>query len=492
MRRILAVPGAKIQIRSPGFSERGGHLLGTEPTPARRFGWKGVGTLFAIFMLLTISQTCVSAPGDNPSEPLVVGVPNTKETRLVAVGQTRLIHLSGGAFDDATFDLVGGSLVVRIDKRRVVVLTGFVDAAEGIAPPEVIVNDGQAVSSASLLASLRSYSSDLWRREELPISGDAPDIVGLPQLSGKIIPVSSNTEMAYGSRSNAELFHVSYITDEKDGRLTITPTVPYRELVFHQQPIVGLDVRARDDWVPHLDIEVANDAKSQLRIAFAKVEINSSAIDERPIPIISYASWQSVIIRNEGWGPMRDTTVSVGFVSDEECRKDTTVLVSVSLVKVGMLKEVFVLDLLHDDIPSRLRSEPIVCAAGVLEYMDETGAAYALPFRTAVLREESTVNPPPTSRSRTLPVPPTIQLDSDQAEYSTLLPLDHVVEPGRVAEISIAIASDRTASFSLRVTLLDEHDRVVWESPIDLAIFRARNALEPWLDDSLGGVLSRP
>jgi hypothetical protein len=107
-----------------------------------------------------------------------------------------------------------------------------------------------------------------------------------------------------------------------------------------------------------------------------------------------------------------------------------------------------------------------VCAIGDLHYKTEDGKADIFLFKTAVffVRPGFGAPEPPTFRYD-------VFLESNKNSYSTTLPISQSIKPKDVDHFLLRIASDRSASFDMEVTIKDASERAVWSKHVVLNYF---------------------
>ncbi|OWK35480.1 SMEK domain-containing protein [Fimbriiglobus ruber] len=273
---------------------------------------------------------------------------------------------------------------------------------------------------------------------------------------------------------------------------------------------------------PCLDITFVNNTGSSLAISEAVFEIAESVPDVSPVIVFKDDNAKMrLVIRNEGWGSVRNPVIKCNVLPTGalEIRPNPSIdhisafepytqsfqlpdfedLVSLDLestfaalgvdlaaiqmpgfreqysyvshaMEHGLDKELWQHYGRFPDSESDAAWGPFpdgyAVVAGVLQYNDDVGAAYSLPFRVRVFLFQNKI---------TLPRPPSykyhIMLEPEGKKYEVFCPVSHSLQSGEVDRIHIRVGCLRSAQHKFRIRWRMNGGREVTSSPITLKHF---------------------
>lgn len=271
-------------------------------------------------------------------------------------------------------------------------------------------------------------------------------------------------------------FDVRYVSRIKDGKVSVFPQSSYLAYIANSNPILGTYYwHTPFNWrLPTLSLKFANATEHIAALTSLEIHVSASTVDETPVPIIpAYINTGigQLTVVNEGWGAMLKTKVRLKIVSNDDCLSaDVSNEITGEPLQLGTIERRTSVDV-SKLVPAELVDEPVVCAAGYLDYQNKAGKPYSLPFMAPV----NLVSPTPGA-----PLPPSaayrLWLEAGKAGYDVTVPISHTVEANGAEHILLTVSTDRSATFDLSIQARMTDSTLVDMGDIALKVFRPRSA----------------
>ena len=270
-------------------------------------------------------------------------------------------------------------------------------------------------------------------------------------------------------------FTLTYDYDRVDGKIVVTPKMPYLSRVSEGGPVVGI----RYEWspfawqFPKLSIKIVNNTDRTLELSEAAVRVSESAINTDPVIVIQENMYNvgDFAIQNEGWGKVVDPSLDFDIAKEGTCdtfpHDQPSIHITRSTFSAGDNVPII------ENVPSALKSDGAVCVFGKIRFRTESGVKRSLKFSTLV----SLVKPGPGA-----PAPPDYLYDlflkAGEAGYTTRIPVSEEVKPGDVDHFLIRIGTDKSATFNLAVSFLSKPDVSLPPTQVLLSVFVPRSQVQ--------------
>jgi hypothetical protein len=267
-------------------------------------------------------------------------------------------------------------------------------------------------------------------------------------------------------------FTLTYDYDRVDGKIIVTPKMPYLLMLSKGGPISGIDYWwSAFAWqFPKLSIKIVNNTDRTLELTEAAIGVTESTINTDPVIVIQEDKYNigHFAIVNEGWGRVINPTFDVGVERQSACNtfpSDTpNIHVTRSTFDEGDNVPII------QDVPPSLRSEKAVCVFGEMQFTTESAVKRSLKFDTLV----SLVKPGPGA-----PAPPDYLYDvflrAGEAGYTKRIPISEEVKPGEVDHFLIRIGTDKSASFNLTFSFVSRPASSLSPTQVRLSVFVPRS-----------------
>jgi hypothetical protein len=242
-----------------------------------------------------------------------------------------------------------------------------------------------------------------------------------------------------------------------DGVYYVGYELPYLDAIAHGREVRGKFLFGGGGvlpWeFPELSVKIANNSSENVLFSRAQVEVSSSTVDERSIPVFAINPFNvnHILIHNEGWGAIRDASIRYRFVPAsvyDSHGTPTLDLAHAAMQKLGTIVRDVNVDV-GRDVPRNLRSERAATAVGIFEYTtNPAGRKVSVPFKTVV----PLIQPPPLG-------PPggqetyDVLLEAGRSGYTRTIPLTESAKAGETRVFKLRVATEKSARFDIRVSL---------------------------------------
>jgi hypothetical protein len=335
-------------------------------------------------------------------------------------------------------------------------------------------------------------SPDLNTTSSFDVNATSPSAAAVSfQKGGSDDPVNNQFDATSGDSIHGSAdFTLTYQYDRRNGKIEITPSMPYLSSLSEGGPIRGVPYWwSAFGWqFPKLSIKVVNNTDRTLELTEAAIAVKDSKINTDPV-ILIHEDLNNVghfEIVNEGWGKVLKPSFRLGIASRSACdafpTKEPTEFISRDTFDGGDNVPI------ASFVPIGLRGERVVCVFGTMQFATESGAQKSLKIYTLA----SLVQPGPGA-----PRPPDylydVFLKAGEAGYSKRIPISEAVKPGDVEHFLIRIGTDKSASFDLAFSFTAKPTTLKQSTAVGISIFvprsqvrrsckarRGKDCVSPW------------
>jgi hypothetical protein len=264
---------------------------------------------------------------------------------------------------------------------------------------------------------------------------------------------------------------VRYRAVRQAGRLVVTPSVPYLDLVARGGPIEPY--RTWSFALPALDVKVVNNTGDSVFFHEALFRVASSRTDPRPVPTTYTAPGPYLRLSNQGWGPMRERRLrfhlEVGGDPRPLTREYTWNLddaedaapLEAALAEAGI----------DPDSPPTVVAMVDHAIVGVLDY-EQTEPDGSVTRRSLRLRAGMRFG---IARVEAMHIEPThhyhAPLRADGQDYEIRVPVSQALVVGESDRFRFVIAAERSSLHDFHLALLDTEGGELTCGRVSLEIF---------------------
>lgn len=357
--------------------------------------------------------------------------------------------------------------------------------AAGVAPPDLLtrMRSPQGVALLAGAVSLLALGMVLTRgtdgagtARDIPGTVSAVSLAQGEDTSGQRRSIASN-----GFRAERG----------SDGRLKIAADIPYRDRLYEASELSGLEFMSSAFHGASVDLEVSvtNQTDAPLSVREIQFDVVSAAPDIRPVPVIreNELDYRRMVIRNEGWGPMRPVRVRIdswgvpekdrekavrawrgNVVVSDPCAEPARRLPGPGGYMDAVDDEAYrgqaVLDL-EGLVPADYDGEDFVCALGELQF------SVLGEVRTAAFRTRVSNHLPMAVVAAPMFMTHDLYLDPERSGYVAVVPVQFDVAAGEAVTVTITVHTDKSTAFLLEQRLRTADGRIVPGEAFDLEFF---------------------
>jgi hypothetical protein len=207
-------------------------------------------------------------------------------------------------------------------------------------------------------------------------------------------------------------FDLTYESTRAPNLLTVAYRLPYASFVAERKPIVGIASTHTPLGFhrPSLTFRVSNSTSRTALFTNVRFTVKESVLDEAPLPVllVDHRSLRWMRIINEGWGPILNTKVTVGVVSEAACEaaagasqpeaatgpgRSLRFPQTAEAINLGSISDSAEFTIQPDIVPSEIRQHRVGCAVGLLQYQTLSRQLVSLPFIGAVQLRNPPIKP---------------------------------------------------------------------------------------------------
>jgi hypothetical protein len=262
---------------------------------------------------------------------------------------------------------------------------------------------------------------------------------------------------------------LEYTESRANNVLSIAPTLEYRALHAAGGPVPGLPVgESAFDWdFPGLSFKLTNNTDKVVMLTEATFETKGMTPLSEPLLVWDDHSFTQLVIRNEGWDPVKKARLSVDVTASNECDRmpaPSRYARTVDLADFDGHTFVPILDY----VPSRYRADPSVCVFGTMSYK-AGGVERQVSYHTRVRQEvRATAGHPPSNFYD-------VKFNASKRSEVVRRPLEQEIAPGGSDHFVVRVAVDRSARFDLHVSLRAIGARQIQEHDYRMELFVPRS-----------------
>jgi hypothetical protein len=250
-----------------------------------------------------------------------------------------------------------------------------------------------------------------------------------PEPFSKLM-VSYQYEKIGGTQPVTKVFPSDYFAPLRQGDILQAVTLVQPECIFA--------------WsFPELSVKAFNSTRQPVYFSEIVFSVSKSELNSEPVLIFDEIHKGTVLLLNEGWGPVNDPTLN--FIITITPNGPT---VSKTITLPTFEKSLYI-DFAQY-VPISFRSPPYEYTGvvrGTLSYTNAKQAVRQLKFESPLH-----FSPPPAPFFPPSPVPYNVRLIAGVAPTTVRVPISQVLKAGEPDHFLIRVASDRSAHFAFTIT----------------------------------------
>lgn len=272
-------------------------------------------------------------------------------------------------------------------------------------------------------------------------------------------------------------FPTTYAYQRTDGGLRVSHSNPYlsdllQSGVIHTDPYIPVTY-------PKLSVKVLNRTDQPVLLSEAVIHVESSEVDTEPVPWIQsdFDSYDTFHIVNDGWGALEDAASDLEILAAASCPVGPVPATGLPHhLRLGRILELRTVEV-TPFVPARMRNREYACVRGRLGYTTERKQARQSQFKTLVKLSGPFVAPP---------LPPNtvygVVLPAGKSGYTKNLSIGQEIAAGRSDHFLLQLMTDKSASFTLRLTIKGIDETEVLSERVELSIFVPRTKVPELVD----------
>lgn len=279
-----------------------------------------------------------------------------------------------------------------------------------------------------------------------------------------------------------KFFAVSYRNVRSGGHLSVSPAIPYLEVLRDGGPIKGIfsfGSPFSGDAVPEVSFKINNTTRKDYYATGIILKVTKSTKVILPIPVIVIDLSDPVLqVVNYGSSDITNVSADIALIDEHACDvpftgNDALPLARVSLAPAAGTKGIFSGAFSEQKIPPLYKDAWRRCAFGFLNFDSEGTGSRRIPFSTIIFHRAPPIlaNLPP---SQTYDV----NLAAGKQDYSVDVPISQVVQSGQADFIKLRIASDAWSTFETEVAINSSEGTLIPLGKLKLEYFSAGQDLK--------------
>jgi hypothetical protein len=260
-----------------------------------------------------------------------------------------------------------------------------------------------------------------------------------------------------------------YEQTRTNGMLQIAYRMPYLESYKRGGPVDGVDPAFPFAWqYPDLSVRILNNSPRIIMPSEAVFRVSKSTTSQEPLLVVQAGTYRNLVFLNEGWSEVIDPVVSFAITPPESAENDPgpPPQQKVSLRPFTTETKLSIINY----VPKEFEDEDEVRVSGAIEYGPRQRRT-SVKFRTRILLVlPSAAALPPSFTYK-------VWLVAGKENASYTVPLHHQgsIKPRKAENFLIRVASDRTATYRLRLSLNASDGTEIGQQEMELGVFVPRS-----------------